>query len=256
MNTEWEHLDRCPVCNGEYGEYFAETFDHELDTPICAYRCPQCYCLYHNPRLTQNSMAEYYSSGLYRTHPSRSSPPKGNARNSANMKVKLIQAFMQDVKASIHRCLDYGCGKGILVNEIKKELGCETIGFDLYRDPKAEIDIINDKDQIPGKFDLITCVHVLEHLPYPITELDWMASRLNEDGILLIEIPFTQIIFPPHPILFARETVPLLMKHLKARYMYYDMQYFNNNGIIIAQPNHPTEYFESIGAIENYGQEE
>ena len=104
------------------------------------------------------------------------------------------------------------------------------------------IPIVNSKDKLTGKFDVISCVHVLEHFPNPIEELSWMASMLTPDGILFIEIPFTRLVFPPHPILFSRESVFIMMKYLKAKYIFYDMEYISDNGLIFCQPNHPTYY--------------
>ena len=96
------------------------------------------------------------------------------------------------------------------------------------------IPIVTSKDEIAGKFDLITCIHVLEHFHDPRAELAWMASILNEDGMIMIEIPFIKKIMLPHPTIFSREAVPALMKHINARYILLDIKSVDI-GIIFAK---------------------
>jgi 2-polyprenyl-3-methyl-5-hydroxy-6-metoxy-1,4-benzoquinol methylase len=241
MSIEWIHVDCCPVCGG-MGYPSISNYDQEINDTIHVYFCPSCRSAYHNPHMSQNSMTEYYSSGAYRTHPTRQYIPQlaAHKKRAAEMKVLMLEAFRTDMKVEIKRSLDFGCGLGHMVNAMKDRYNCEAIGFDIYTDPHALVSVVNDKDKLTGKFDVITCVHVLEHFPNPMEELDWMVSMLTENGLLFIEIPFTKLVFPPHPILFSRESVGVLMKRIKARYMYYDMAYLTDNGLIFCQPNHPT----------------
>jgi SAM-dependent methyltransferase len=243
MSIEWEPVDKCPVC-GWVGIPAISNMDLEINDTIHVYYCPKCLCSYHNPRMSQNSMIEYYNSGFYRSHPSRFvSPARGVVKKSAAaLKVYMIEGFRRDVDIKINTFLDYGCGRGYLLRALEDKYGSDGVGYDLYHDPGAVVEIVDSKEKITGKFDLITCCHVLEHLPNPIEELDWMVSMLNEGGILFLEIPFVRLVFPAHPILFSRESVFYLMRRIKARYIFYDTQYLNGNGLIVAQPNHPTDY--------------
>lgn len=241
MNIEWEAVDKCPVCGGE-GVPSISNLDPEINDTIYVYYCPKCHSAYHNPRMSRESMAEYYSSGTYREGWNRSLNDKNlkNKLAAAGLKIQMLEAFRKDVGKEVVRSLDYGCSRGYIVKELEKMYGGEVIGYDIYRDPEALIEVVDSKDDLTGKFDLITCIHVLEHLPNPIEELDWMVSMLSVDGLLFLEVPFARIVYPPHPILFSRESIFHMMKRLKARYIFYDMQYITNNGLVIAQPNHPT----------------
>ena len=242
MSIEWEPVDCCPVCKYK-GMPSIENLDHELNDTIHVYWCPRCLCSYHNPRMSQKSIAEYYSSGFYRSHPSRCISPARNERKrtAAAMKVHMIEGFRRDIGIEIKSYLDYGTGRGHLLKEIEKKYGGRGVGYDVYQDPDAVIEIVTSKDKIEGKFDLIACCHVLEHLPNPLEELDWMVSKLNLGGMLFLELPFTRLVFPAHPILFSRESIFRLMRHIRARYIFYDTQYLNDNGFIIAQPNNVTD---------------
>src|SRR5690606_38916269 len=46
-----------------------------------------------------------------------------------------------------------------------------------------------DVEQVPGMFNLITMVHVLEHIPSPHTFLRRVINKLEPAGLLLIEVP-------------------------------------------------------------------
>lgn len=241
MSIEWEPVESCPVC-GWKGVPSIENFDVEIKEVLYIYFCPRCHSSYHNPRMSMKSIEEYYGSGTYRSNSTRILTPEleKNRQQAIVVKLFMMEPFIKDMKVDVKRSLDYGCGRGLLAKGVQEKYKCEVIGYDLYHDPKAVIDIVDSKDKITGKFDLITCTHVLEHLQHPMEELDWMVSMLNENGVLFIEIPFTRIVFPPHPILFSRDSVFRMMYRINARYMFYDMHYLNDNGIIVAQPNHAT----------------
>lgn len=243
MNIEWEPVDNCPVCGG-VGVHSISNNDPEIKEDIHVFYCLVCHSSYHNPRMTQKSMVEYYSSGEYRQHSSRKFQPniEEHKHKAAEMKALMLDSFRRDMNVKVNRSMDYGCSRGYLVKALQKTIGGEVVGFDIYKDPSATIDIVDSKDKLEGKFDVITCTHVLEHMPHPIEELDWMVSMLNPDGLLFIEVPFARLVFPPHPILFSRESIFLLMKHIRARYIFYDMQYVNDNGLIFCQPNHPASH--------------
>jgi 2-polyprenyl-3-methyl-5-hydroxy-6-metoxy-1,4-benzoquinol methylase len=253
MNIEWIAVDRCPVCGGR-GYPSISNYDQEIEDTISVDYCSECHSAYHNPRMSQNSMTEYYSSGAYRTNPKRQYIPKlfAHKKLAAEMKVQILESFRSDLKVEVKRSLDYGCGLGHMVNAMKDRYDCEAIGLDIYTDPHALVSVVNSKDELTGKFDVITCVHVLEHFPNPMEELDWMVSMLTENGLLFIEIPFTKLVFPPHPILFSRESISVMMKRIKARYICYDMQYLTDNGLIFCQPNHPTYRFNVGTGIAYY----
>jgi SAM-dependent methyltransferase len=57
-------------------------------------------------------------------------------------------------------------------------------------------------DAVTGKFDLITIVHVLEHLSEPLTFLRQAAGRLNKRGLIYISVPYFSVFNHFHYILF------------------------------------------------------
>ncbi len=216
--VEMVPVECCPVCGGE-GTLDVANVRQEYVT-LQVYSCNDCHTSYHNPRMSAGAMLEYYSSGSYRAQPGRKIDEVTSERRIAQT-IGLIEAFARIVP---NRCLDVGCSRGYLSRALHDKYGVAAIGYDIYHDPAAVIEVIDSKDRIDGKFDLVTCIHVLEHFPDPMAELTWMASLLNEQGMLVIEIPLTRVVTVPHPVIFSREAVPLLMKHINAEYIFIDMQ--------------------------------
>lgn len=80
--------------------------------------------------------------------------------------------------------LDYGCGNGMLVDDLKKE-GISADGYDKFN-PKFP--------KIQGKkYGLVSMVEIIEHTFYPFKELDEIYGLLLSGGIVYIETSFTGV---------------------------------------------------------------
>jgi len=95
------------------------------------------------------------------------------------------------------RLLDVGCGNGALLRSFSSILpSWSLVGTDAnhnYRTIIEEIDGVEsfytcNPDQIDGTFDLISMIHVLEHIPAPIDFLIMLRDKLASDGLLIIEV--------------------------------------------------------------------
>jgi len=205
VNYQFEEVKVCPICGAE-GKHEISSKAREDDIIIDVYGCPNCHSSYHNPRMTDESLHEYYQKGVY---------AKGYKHNNvgevnrAEKRSKIIQGL--NIKPGYKRALDVGCAQGYLLQEFEKIYGCETVGFDLYEDPEAILEIVTDRDQIEGPFDLITCMHVLEHVGNPIELLGWMGGLLETDGVLMIEVPIRKEVNLPHPVIFSLSSLPVIM---------------------------------------------
>jgi 2-polyprenyl-3-methyl-5-hydroxy-6-metoxy-1,4-benzoquinol methylase len=226
--VEMVAVDCCPVCGGE-GRFDLANLDRELNIELRMHSCKRCNSSYHNPRMSSAAMAEYYSSGKYRSLECRTIDEKRTTKRTQ----QTVRLIGNNARGKPRRCLDVGCSRGYLLRALEKKFGAEIVGYDIYHDPQAVIDVVDSKDKIQGKFDLITCIHVLEHVPEPMVELEWMASLLADDGMLMIEIPLVRVVTPPHPVIFSRESVPIMMKRINAEYIFIDMQ-IAKIGIIMA----------------------
>lgn len=95
--------------------------------------------------------------------------------------------------------LDFGCGKGQFLAQAKAH-GWHTVGIETaqaranFATEKYGLAIINEYYKqgkvLDGSFQVITLLHVLEHLPEPIKLLNELInSNLAQDGVLVIEVP-------------------------------------------------------------------
>ena len=96
--------------------------------------------------------------------------------------------------------LDVGCGAGLLTEPLAR-LGAKVTGIDATPDV---IDIARDHanamglaidyragdvQELDGRFDLITCMEVIEHVADPAAFVELLAARLSKDGLLLLSTP-------------------------------------------------------------------
>ena len=78
------------------------------------------------------------------------------------------------------RILDFGCGNGYLIEDLKKAGYIHVDGFDAYSDSYCRLP---DKE----KYHIITAIEVFEHLAAPYIELDIIWKSLVNGGRLMIE---------------------------------------------------------------------
>jgi 2-polyprenyl-6-hydroxyphenyl methylase/3-demethylubiquinone-9 3-methyltransferase len=96
--------------------------------------------------------------------------------------------------------LDVGCGAGLLAEALAR-LGASVTGIDASPDVIAvarnhagamglAIDYRQgDVQQLEGRFDLITCMEVIEHVAEPAAFVRALAARLAPDGLLVMSTP-------------------------------------------------------------------
>jgi len=96
--------------------------------------------------------------------------------------------------------LDVGCGAGLLAEPLAR-LGAKVVGLDaspdLIESARAHasaqgfgIDYrAGDIAALEGKFDLITCMEVIEHVADPAAFTGALAERLAPDGLLILSTP-------------------------------------------------------------------
>jgi cyclopropane fatty-acyl-phospholipid synthase-like methyltransferase len=94
--------------------------------------------------------------------------------------------------------LDIGCGNGSFLrtfHECKPEWhlsGSEINDHDhefIYSIPRFETLWCCSPKEIPGIYNVISMIHVLEHIVSPVCFLKDIRGRLSDDGVILIEVP-------------------------------------------------------------------
>jgi SAM-dependent methyltransferase len=107
-----------------------------------------------------------------------------------------ILDLLQRVAPPPRRALDLGAGAGGLTNRML-ELGYDCVAADEGADrflgrAKFHPMNLNDHDfasRLPGPFDLVTSIEVIEHLNSPIGFLTQIRSLLTPNGLAVISTP-------------------------------------------------------------------
>jgi len=122
------------------------------------------------------------------------------------------------------RLLDVGCGNGATLrafNAIRP--GWRSVGTELDDRHRTEIEAIpgasfaaGPLSAIGGQFDLVTLVHVLEHLVEPVGFLRSLAEVIAPGGHLLVEVPHHpdnpfELLIADHRSHFTTATLPLAL---------------------------------------------
>ena len=124
------------------------------------------------------------------------------------------------------RMLDVGCGNGAMLRAFgKAKPGWSMAGTELsdkYRRlvegiPGVESLYTCPPAEVPGQFDLVTMIHVLEHIPEPAAFLARLLPKLVPGGLLVVELPSHvanpfELLIADHCTHFAAATAAALLE--------------------------------------------
>lgn len=92
------------------------------------------------------------------------------------------------------KLLDVGAGPGYLCR-VAEDRGWNARGVEISKDAvhfgeeKLGVRYIDIQNVEDGSIDAITCHHVLEHIPQPMTFLEELHGKLKEGGLLVLHVP-------------------------------------------------------------------
>lgn len=141
--------------------------------------------------------------------------------------LRLVKALQSQVPLpATARLLDIGCGNGATLRAFSEaQPNWSLVGIERDGRCRAEVESIarveafhaSDPRDVPGLFDVITLVHVLEHIPLPLGFLAGVQSKLLGRGLLVVEVPdFTRnpfdLLVADHSTHFIAATLALLLE--------------------------------------------
>ena len=97
------------------------------------------------------------------------------------------------------RILDIGASSGVFIRVCQEIFDAEVVGvqpgdaYRAYAEAKG-LKMYESLDELleshPEKYDLVSLIHVLEHLPDPLETLKTIREKLiTDEGMLLLEVP-------------------------------------------------------------------
>jgi len=161
-------------------------------------QCEHCGLYRQNPRLTWDSLSDYYPENYAAYHytlEAKKKPWRAKYDNYGNFKRRhAIERFQPN-----GRLLEVGCGTGAFLRELIQSGNWEVVGIEpsqsaaLYSQKTLNTPVYNarfeDVDLEPGTFDAVVMWCVLEHLTDPVQDLHRAHSLLKDGGWLFFSMP-------------------------------------------------------------------
>lgn len=190
----WETVN-CPVCNsGKYKVY--ERFGSDLQYTYV--KCNNCGMIYQSPRPEYNQHfidAAYASYYQYAANLQLNDLTEIRESSVGMFKKEIEYISRYDKKKTA--VLDIGSGMGTFLYAAKPVYK-EAIGLDVSKQMASFVEkqlsvkvFVQQFEEFsyPQKFSLIHMSHVIEHVPDPNLWLRKAKDMLDEDGILVINVP-------------------------------------------------------------------
>jgi hypothetical protein len=182
----------CPWCGGnkithnEHVSYTAPYLSVELHgakipmQTIALFSTCECGLIFQENKFSDKWYEWFYSSGTYRqTLGISQEEMDADEQRRADDLVEWLSVF--DEMNINHHC-DIGSSRGYLMENMRREYQCSVYGVEPNSDYKSIVE-----SGYFSKPDLVSAIHVLEHVTDPIKELTTWANMTSK--YLLIEVP-------------------------------------------------------------------
>lgn len=187
----------CVICDQYKWEYLDKhrDFQYWIDRDFIDYKepkigfkiCTNCGFVTYNVR---EGLENHYRE-TYRKY------VNGGNLVTSNRKIAYHESFLGDVNRD--SILDFGCAHGQALNHLARTWNSKHFrGYELtetfanYGRNVYGLDIISEpepREEDRGKYDLVMCYHVLEHVPNPFRTLNQLKACLNETGHIYLSVP-------------------------------------------------------------------
>jgi len=236
---------RCKICGSEMKLFINGTFDDRHGYPglFDISRCSECGFYSLSPQLTGSELDDLYTN----YYPRRGLEPDQvlEAVTSLASFKDRVAIWANGTNIFCHfyakpgmKVLDYGCGTGTSLIEIKN-LGAEAFGIEVDENIGPIAKALNltahigslDSSPYPDRyFDLVTLNQVIEHVPDPLKLLVALKAKLKDDGKLMLSCPNVNALsrlltskkwlhwhVPYHINHFSRKSIRLLLEQAGLR---------------------------------------
>lgn len=193
----------CPLCGGTRSFPLTHSDRHDLGLGVIA--CDHCAMGMISPRPVSAWFDEFYRRYYWRIYIS------SRFKDLSEMYVvdqcderakQIFNAITPHLCEAPNSYLDVGCGQGAMIAEFRKRYPSGNyVGVDPSRDAAEfcrqhhgiTIEVVErnslDADGIRRQFDLITLIHVLEHVLDPVGVLSRAVEGLSDVGLIYVEVP-------------------------------------------------------------------
>jgi SAM-dependent methyltransferase len=195
-----EEVKTCPLCGGSSSAPFDQRSLHGY--AIHNRLCQGCGLVFQSPRLAEAELTKFYEAEYRLLYQGRADPTAKDLFVQAGRAAALIDFLHAQAAAQRFglpdepRALDIGCSAGLLLQRYRSDFGAQVAGVEpgeAYRayTQQQGLEVQPSLEALTSRgFDLISMMHVLEHLPHPVAYLQTLrAEYLKPAGWLVIEVP-------------------------------------------------------------------
>jgi len=187
----------CPLCQCEIHTLFDQRVS--FGVPVHYAICARCGFVFQPVDKLAQELEDFYSVDYRLIYQGTESPTNKDQVTQARRAAHLLEVLSARRITSLHRALDVGSSAGAFLLKLREAYGCQAVGVEpgsAYRQQAVDrgLQVYASLDEMAEveteRFDLISLVHVLEHLPDPLETLAELRRKwLAPQGWLLLEVP-------------------------------------------------------------------
>jgi len=181
---------KCRICQSPEVKILKKIRSPHTESEYPLYYCDECKCRSFNHLEYKIDFHEFYQS-LSQTHQSTIDPVFKKKKSWDELTIKLIKLLGKHPES----ILDVGCRTGDFLMHFDDDThreGVELAGDYADIAKKRGLTIYNDfieNISFTRKYDIVSCLAILEHLINPIKFLNSLNDVVADQGILVILIP-------------------------------------------------------------------
>jgi 2-polyprenyl-3-methyl-5-hydroxy-6-metoxy-1,4-benzoquinol methylase len=187
----------CPLCGSANRALFDQRILHGYQ--LVNRLCQSCGLVYLSPRMSEEQLNLFYAKNYRDLYHQSKEPTQIDLSVQAQRATHLVDLALRQGLSTVKAHLDIGCSTGTLLNTFKTHYNNRTVGVELDEVHRAYaqshgINAYPSLVDLPGElekaFDLVSLIHVLEHLPDPVGTLVELRTRwMSPEGWLVLEVP-------------------------------------------------------------------
>ena len=262
-SLSYTELRSCPLCNSSQSksilrfdsfQFLTDSHEHSKTVDIDIHICDQCTTLFNNPVYTDEGFKNLFAEMGH---------SYGMSEGRSNEQIDYLRNI--GILNKISSVLDLGCYRGELLSHFPSKLEKDGVDIDFpsIKIAREQFPKINffcqdlEKFNTGKKYDLITMLHVLEHLKNPLQVLKNILNSSHSKTKLLIEVPIIENGFTndvngffsaQHLTHFSRRSLKNFFKKAGWDIQRIDEQETYNGARVIATPSiSKAEFVPSIG---------
>jgi 2-polyprenyl-3-methyl-5-hydroxy-6-metoxy-1,4-benzoquinol methylase len=167
--------------------------------PVVYYHCQACGFVFQDAAASRAAQPDFYTENYRKLYQESAAPTPKDLRQQQLRAEDQIRFLRAQGVQSLSRVLDIGASSGYFLQALQQEFQAQGVGVEpgnAYRS-LAEAQGLHMLPSLPEliasrpeRFDLVSLMHVLEHLPDPVgVLLQIRAELLAPRGWLLLEVP-------------------------------------------------------------------